>query len=99
MYVCVCARVTVVYVCCFWGEVTELDEAVTGSQTHTLHTLHTHTHTHTHTLDRNLVIISFIVYVIIAILFLSRFSWVRTRTSLAVGAIGVIALGLMSGWG
>ena len=47
----------------------------------------------------NLIFISFIVFILIAIAFLSKADSVLTRTSLALLGVLVTALGMMSGWG
>lgn len=45
-----------------------------------------------------LVIISLLVFIAVAVVFLSAFSY-RTRTTLALGGVFVVALGIMAGWG
>ena len=47
----------------------------------------------------NLIFISFIIFILIAIAFLSKADSVLTRTSLALLGVLVTALGMMSGWG
>mmetsp|Transcript_34827 Transcript_34827/g.88256 ORF Transcript_34827/g.88256 Transcript_34827/m.88256 type:complete len:913 (-) Transcript_34827:778-3516(-) len=49
--------------------------------------------------DMMLVIISLLVYIVIAVLVLARWDRVRARTALALAGILVTGLGLMSGWG
>ncbi len=49
--------------------------------------------------DMMLVIISLIVFILIAVLFLSKWDAVKTRTSLALAGIFVTAVGIISGWG
>lgn len=46
-----------------------------------------------------LVIISLLVFIVIAVFLLSKLDLVRTRTTLALLGVFVTALGLMSGWG
>ncbi len=47
----------------------------------------------------SLVIISLLVFIIIAILILSKLDMVRTRTTLALAGIFVVCLGIVAGWG
>ncbi len=49
--------------------------------------------------DMFLVIISLLIFIAVAILVLSKFNLVKTRTTLAVLGVFVTALGIMSGWG
>ena len=46
-----------------------------------------------------LIFLSFIVFILVAVAFLSKADTVLTRTSLALAGVLVTALGLMSGWG
>lgn len=48
--------------------------------------------------DMPLIIISLIVFIIVAVIILSKWSY-KTRTTLALAGVVVIALGIMSGWG
>ena len=49
--------------------------------------------------DMPLIFLSFIVFILVAVAFLSKADTVLTRTSLALAGVLVTALGLMSGWG
>ncbi|KAG1663695.1 hypothetical protein FOA52_013263 [Chlamydomonas sp. UWO 241] len=49
--------------------------------------------------DMFLVVVSLIVYIAMAVIFLTKFDSVLTRTSLALLGILVIILGIMAGWG
>ena len=60
---------------------------------------HTSRHTFYASQDMKLVIISFIVFILVAVALLSKADTVLTRTSLALLGVLVTALGLMSGWG
>jgi hypothetical protein len=46
-----------------------------------------------------LVIISLLVFIVVAVAFLTEFNIVKTRTSLALAGVFVVALGIVSGWG
>ncbi|GFH08868.1 uncharacterized protein HaLaN_03903 [Haematococcus lacustris] len=49
--------------------------------------------------DFALVIISLLVFIAIALAFLSKFDMVKTRTTLALLGVFLVALGIASGWG
>ena len=49
--------------------------------------------------DLRLVIISFIMFIILAIVFLTEIDSVLTRTTLAILGVVVVCLGIFSGWG
>ena len=49
--------------------------------------------------DLRLVIISFIIFILLAIAFLTQLDSVLTRTTLAILGVVVVCLGIFSGWG
>jgi hypothetical protein len=51
-----------------------------------------------HVQDMFLVVISFLVFIAVAVLFMSSFSY-KTRTTLALAGVFVVALGIVAGWG
>ncbi len=48
--------------------------------------------------DMFLVVISFLVFIAVAVIFMSSFSY-KTRTTLALAGVFVVALGIVAGWG